>query len=95
MNKNKKKKKNNFGFIKKIFIALVASIVCSCSHTKLVFLSNQKCETHPTHINLILMNTIKNYNIIPLRLNWIDVLEVAILLMTYLIKYVLQTKQNI
>ena len=40
----------------------------------------------------ILMNTVKNYPTIHLRLNWIDMLEVVILLMTYLIKYVFQIK---
>ena len=40
------------------------------------------------------MNTVKNHITILLRLIKIGVLEVAILLMTYLIKYVFQMKQN-
>ena len=40
------------------------------------------------------MNTIKNYITLHLQLNLIDVLEVVILLMTYLIKYVFQAKQR-
>ena len=41
------------------------------------------------------MKTVKNLAIINLQLNEIDVLEVVILLMTYLIKYVFQIKQKI
>ena len=40
------------GFIKKIFIGLLASVVTAYSHTKCVFLSYQKCTTQPTIINL-------------------------------------------
>ena len=36
------------------------------------------------------MYTVENYGIIHLRLNYIDVLEAVILLMTYLIEYVSQ-----
>ena len=41
-----------FGFIKKIFIELLANVVSTSSNTKSVFLSNQKCMTEPTNINL-------------------------------------------
>ena len=41
------------------------------------------------------MNTVKNCINIHLRLNQADVLEAVIPLMTYVIKYVLQTKQKI
>ena len=41
-----------FGFIKKIFIGLLASVVSACSHTKWVSLSNQNCMTQLTIINL-------------------------------------------
>ena len=42
-----------FGFIKKIFIRLLPSVVFNAStHTKCVSLSNQKCEIQPTLINL-------------------------------------------
>ena len=40
----------------------------------------------------ILINTVKNYFTIYLRLIYIDVSQVAILLMTYLTKYVFRTK---
>ena len=40
----------------------------------------------------ILINTDKNYNITHLQLNYRDVLEFVILLMTYLIMHVFQTE---
>ena len=42
-----------------------------------------------------LMNIAKNYTIIHLQLSYIDVLEVVILLLNYLMKYVFQKKQKI
>ena len=41
-----------FGLIKKIFIGLLTGIVSPFNHTKCVSLSNQKCMTQPTLINL-------------------------------------------
>ena len=41
-----------FGLIKKIFIGLLTGIVSPPNHTKCVLLSNQKCMTQPTLINL-------------------------------------------
>ena len=41
-----------FGLIKRIFIGLFASIVNAPNHTKCVSLSNQKCITQPTLVNL-------------------------------------------
>ena len=41
-----------FELIKKIFIGLLTGIVNACNHTKCVSLSNQKCMTQPTLINL-------------------------------------------
>ena len=35
-----------------MFIVLLTSTVNASNHTKGVFLSNQKCMTQPTHINL-------------------------------------------
>ena len=40
------------GLIRKIFIGLLSSIVSAPNHTKSVSLSNQKCMTQPTLINL-------------------------------------------
>ena len=42
----------------------------------------------------ILINTINNFTAIRLRLSEIDVLEVVILLLTHLKKYMSQTKQK-
>ena len=41
-----------FGFILKRFIVLFTTIVNASNHTKYVSLSNQKCTTQPTCINL-------------------------------------------
>ena len=80
-----------FGIIKKMFIVSLTGIVNASNHSKCVSLSNK---------NLLLsiyvpMNTVKNYATIHFQLNHIDVLEVVLLLMIYLIKYVFQIKQKI
>ena len=41
-----------FGFIKKMFIALLTNLVNGSNHIKYVSLSNQKCEIQPTLIDL-------------------------------------------
>ena len=41
-----------FEFIKKIFIGLLTSAINASSHTKYIFLSDQKCGIQPTLINL-------------------------------------------
>ena len=41
-----------FGVIKKIFSGLLIGLVDGSNHTKCVSLSNQKCMTQPTLINL-------------------------------------------
>ena len=41
-----------FALIKKIFIGLLTDIISASNHTKCVSLSNQKCMTQPTLINL-------------------------------------------
>ena len=41
-----------FGFIKKIFIRLLSSIVNTSNPTKCGLLSNQKCKIQPTLTNL-------------------------------------------
>ena len=41
-----------FGLIKKIFIGLLTGLVNGSNHTKCFLLSNQKCMTQPTLINL-------------------------------------------
>ena len=75
-------------------MGLIISIVNGSNHAKCVSLSNQKCMTQPSLIDYIIMNIFKNFTNICLQLNCIDVLEVVVLLMTYLIKYVFQMKQE-
>ena len=41
-----------FALIKKTFIGLLTDIISASNHTKRVSLSNQKCMTQPTLINL-------------------------------------------
>ena len=41
-----------FGFINKMFIVLLTSLVNASNDAKCVSLSNQKCEIQPTLINL-------------------------------------------
>ena len=81
-----------FRFINKIFIGLLACTVNTSNHRKCVSLSNQKCTTHLIYI---LMNTLKDYVTIHLSLIYIDVLEVAILLMIYLINHVFQKNKRL
>ena len=78
-----------------MLIILLTSIVSTCNQTKYVSLSNQNCEIQPTLINLPPNNIEKNFTTIHLPLNDIDLLEVVLLLITYLIKYVFQIKQKI
>ena len=48
----KKPYKIMFGLIKKIFIALLTGLVNASNHTKCMSLSDQKCMTQSTLINL-------------------------------------------
>ena len=81
--------------MKKKVIGLLTGLVNAYNHTKCVSLSNQKCEIQHTFIYYILMNPVKNFTTIHLQLNYTNVLEVVILSMTYVIKYVFQIKQKI
>ena len=76
-----------FGLIRKICIGSSTGLVNGSNHIKYVSLINQK-------LIYIIMNTVKNFTTIHLHLNLIDVLEVVVLLMTYLIKNVFQIKQK-
>ena len=62
-----------FGLIKKMLIGLLTGLVnhnyTKSNHTKNVLLSNQKCMIQPTLVKLHLMNTVKKYITIHLRLN--------------------------
>ena len=66
------------GLIKKIFYGILTGLVDGSNHTKCVSLSNQKYKIQPTLI-YILMNTVKNFTIIYLQLNQVDLLEVVML----------------
>ena len=54
---------------KKMFIALLASIINVSTHTKCVSLSNQKCEIQPTFINLHPNEYSQEFHYYPLQLN--------------------------
>ena len=69
-----------FWLIKKIFIGLLASIVNAFNHTNCISLNNQQCMAQPTLINLQ-PNQYSQECCYYLWLIWIDVREVAILLM--------------
>ena len=86
-----------FGLTKKILIGILTDLVNESNHTKCVSLSNQKCMIQPTLINLHSNEYNQEFNIssFVIKSDQIDVLEVVILLITYLIKYVFQVKQKI
>ena len=77
-----------------MFIKLLTTTVSASDHTKCVLLSNQKCMTQPTLTILHPNEYSQELHYYPLAVK-LDVSEVAILLMTSLIKYVFQTKQKI
>ena len=58
-----------FGIIKKIFIVLLTSLINASSHTECVSLSNQNAKLNLILLIYILINTVKNYATIHLRLN--------------------------
>ena len=60
--------KITFGIIRNMFIVLLSNIVNGSNHTKCVLLSNQKFMNQFLLI-YILMNTVKNFTTIHLRLN--------------------------
>ena len=80
---------NMFGLIKKMFMRLLISIANASNLTKCLSLSNQKCMIQPTLINLNPNGYSQEFHYYPFMA------KVAILLMTYLIKYVFQRKQKI
>ena len=80
-----------FGLFKKIFMGLLINIVNASNHTKCLSLNNQKYEIQITSINLHLNEYIQEFHYkfhLQISLNYTSVLEVVILLMTYLIKCV-------
>ena len=83
-----------FGLIENMFIGLLTGIVSATNHTKGMSLSYQKCMTQSILINIHPNGYSQEIHYRPFAVN-LDVLEVVILLMTCLIKYVFQTKQEI
>ena len=79
-----------FGIIKRMFIVLLTLTVNASNHTKCVPLSNQKCEIQPTLINSHPNKYSQELYYYPFAVKLDRWLEVVILLMTYLIKYVFQ-----
>ena len=84
--------KTKLGLIKKKFIALLTGVVSGSYHTKCFFLSNQKCVIQLT-LNLHPNEYCQEFDYCPFGVK-LDRC-VVILLMTYLIKCVFQTKQKI
>ena len=84
-----------FGFIKKIFLGLSIDLVNASNHAKCVFLTNQKCTTQPTLINLHPNEYSEGLSYYPFAISLDRLSEVVILLVTCLIKYVFQTRQKI
>ena len=78
-----------------MFVVLLTSILNVSNLAKLISLNNQQCMDQPILLIYTLMNNVKDYITIHLLLIQIDVLEVVILLMAYLLEYVFQTKQKI
>ena len=83
-----------FGSIKKIFVTLLTSIESASSHTKCVLLSNQKCMTQPTIINLHPNEYAQGLRYYPLAVNldrWVGICNT----LNQFSKYVFQIKQKI
>ena len=83
-----------FGIIKEIVIKLLTDIV------PLMIQNVCREVIKNLHLNLLLlihnlMNILKDYLTIHLHLSYMNVLEAVKLLMTYLRKYVFQTKQKV
>ena len=75
-------------------MGLSTGLVNGSNHTKSVLLSNQKYMIQATLINLHPNEYSQEFHYYSFAVK-LDVLEVLILLMTYLTKYVFQIKQKI
>ena len=82
--------KRMFGLIKKMFIGLLVSTVNVSNHTKCASLNNQQCMVQSALINLKFNEYSQGLRYYPFAVKWdrLDVWEVVILFMIYLIKYV-------
>ena len=84
-----------FVSIKKIFIGLLTGIVIGSNIESVLLKQSKNAWLNLLSLIYILMDTVSNFTTIHFRLNYIDVLEVVILWMIYLIKYAFQIKQKI
>ena len=84
-----------FVSIKKIFIGLLTGIVIGSNIESARLKQSKNAWLNLLSLIYILMDTVSNFTTIHFRLNYIDVLEVVILWMIYLIKYAFQIKQKI
>ena len=84
-----------FVSIKKIFIGLLTGIVIGSNIESALLKQSKNAWLNLLSLIYILMDTVSNFTTIHFRLNYIDVLEVVILWMIYLIKYAFQIKQKI
>ena len=84
-----------FGLIEKIFMRLLIKMVNASNNTKCVSLSNQKFMAKPTLINLYPNECNQEFHYHPFAVTLDRYVGSWILLMTYLIKYLFQTKQKI
>ena len=90
--------KTTLWLIKKIFIELLIGIVRGMNHMKCVSFSNQKRDIQPTLINLHPNKYSQEFHLLlyyPFSVKLDDLLEVVMLWLIYLIKYVFQIKQKI
>ena len=78
-----------------MFARLLPNTVNASTHTKCASFSNQKCTTEPTHEMNKFKDYVYDYDYYPFVVNLIDVWEVVMVLMTYLIDHVLQIKLKI
>ena len=85
--------KTTFDLIQEKCIGLLTGIVSASNHKKCVFLSHQQCMIQPTLINLHLNEYSQELRYYPFAVK-LDALEVVILWMIYLIKYVFQIEQK-
>ena len=84
-----------FVSIKKIFIGLLTGIVIGSNIESALLKQSKNAWLNLLSLIYILMDTVSNFTTIHFWLNYIDVLEVVILWMIYLIKYAFQIKQKI
>ena len=75
-----------FGLIKITFIGLLTGLINGSNHTKCVTFTYHNCMTQATRINLHPSEYNQEFHYCALLLNQIDVLEVVIVLMTYIVR---------